>query len=84
MHEVNHVATFVPDPDPITISSYCMQMTNEATHQVTGHALNLRQLLRDAAMKTNWDNGKYDEYGRLWHGHKRACVFINHSDVPKG
>jgi hypothetical protein len=90
MHEANHVATFIPYLDPAVTVNYCMPMANEDTHPDTGHALNLRQLLRDETTKPKWDGGQYKEFGRLFQAHNggikgtNTCFFIKHSDVPQG
>jgi hypothetical protein len=90
LHEANK-ATFIPDPAPAVTGNYYMPMANEVMHPDTGHTLNLRQLLRDATTNPKWDGGNYNEFGRLFQGHKGGIqgmntpyFFIKHSDVPQG
>jgi hypothetical protein len=65
-------------------------MANEITHSVTGETLNLQKLLQNPDTQPDWKKGNYNEYGRLFQGHKGGvkgtdtCVFISHKAVPKG
>jgi hypothetical protein len=67
-----------------------MYMANEMMHAVTGGTLNLRKLLLNPETRTDWQKGNYNEYGRLFQGHKEGvkgtytCFFIEHKCVPKG
>jgi hypothetical protein len=90
IHEANYLATFIPDPDTAVIVNYCMPMENEVTQPNMSHALNLRQLLRDATLNPKWDGGNCNEFGRLFQENKggikctNTCFFIKHSNVPQG
>jgi hypothetical protein len=65
-------------------------MANEITHAVTGETLNLRKLILDPETRPDWQKGNYNEYGRLFQGHKGVvkgtdtCFFIEHKAIPKG
>jgi hypothetical protein len=65
-------------------------MANKVTHAVTGETLNLRKLLLNPETRPAWKKGNYNEYGRLFQGHKGGvkgtdtCFFIEHKAVPKG
>jgi hypothetical protein len=65
-------------------------MANEITHSVTGETLNLRKLLQNPDTQLDWKKGSYNEYVRLFQGHKGGvkvtdtCFFIPHSAAPKG
>jgi hypothetical protein len=67
-----------------------MHMANEITHAVTGETLNLQKLILNPETRLDWQKGNYNEYVRLFQGHKGGvkgtdtCFFIEHEAVPKG
>jgi hypothetical protein len=86
----NAITRFVPSHNWAIESEYDMHMANEITHAVTGETLNLRKLLLNPETRPEWQKGNYNEYGRLFQGHKggvkvtETCSFIEHRAVPKG
>jgi hypothetical protein len=90
LDEANHVATSVPDTTTSIGTDSCKRMANEVTHAVTGESLNIRKLLQNPETRPFWKVGNYNEYGRLFQGHKEGvkgtytCFFIPHNMVPKG
>jgi hypothetical protein len=88
--DTNLVTKFVPDSDTRVGPAYETHMANKVTHVITGEALNHRKILQDPAMRPAWKVGNYNEYGRLFQGHRGGvkvtdtCFFIHHSSIPKG
>jgi hypothetical protein len=83
------VTRVAPPHDSAIEAEYDMHMANEITHSVTGETLNLRKLLQNPDTQPDWKKGSYNEYGRLFQGHKGGVkgtatyFFIPHSAVPK-
>jgi hypothetical protein len=86
----NAITRFVPSHNRDIESEYDMHMANEMTHDVTGETLNLQKMLLNPETRPEWQKGNYNEYGRLFQGHKGGIkgiytiFFIDHKAVPKG
>jgi hypothetical protein len=86
----NAVMRFIPAHNWRIESEYDRHMAHEVTYTVTGETLNLRKLLLNPETQPAWQKGNYNEYGRLFQGHKggikgtETCFFIEHKAVPKG
>jgi hypothetical protein len=84
------ITKVVPPHNRDIEAEYDMHMANEITHSDTGETLNLRKLLLNPETQPDWRKGNYNEYGRLFQGHKSGakgtdtCFFIEHTAVPKG
>jgi hypothetical protein len=71
-------------------SEYDRHMAHEVTHAVTGETLNLRKLLLNPETRPACQKGNYNEYSRLFQGHKggvkgtHTSFFIEHKAVPNG
>jgi hypothetical protein len=86
----NVITRFIPSHNRSIESEYDMHMANEVTNDVTGETLNLRKLLLNPETRPEWQKGNYNEYDRLFQGHKDGIkgtdtfFFIEHKAVPKG
>jgi hypothetical protein len=69
-HTANVITKAVPPRNRNIEAEYVMHMANGITHSVTGETLNLRKLLQNPETRPNWKKGNYNEYGRLFQGHK--------------
>jgi hypothetical protein len=69
-HTANAITRLVPSHNRDIESEYNMHMANEITHDVTGETLNLRKLLLNPETRPDWQKGNYNEYVRLFQGHK--------------
>jgi hypothetical protein len=86
----NLVTKFDPDIYTRVGTAFDTHVANEVAYAVIGEALNPRKLLKDPETRPAWKVGNYNEYGRLFQGHKGGvketdtCFFIHHSTIPKG
>jgi hypothetical protein len=86
----NAITRFIPSHNRKTESEYDRHVVSEVTHAVTGETLNLQKLLLNPETRPEWQKGNYNEYGRLFQGHKggvkgtNTCYFNEHKAVPKG
>jgi hypothetical protein len=72
------VTRVAPPCDAAIEAEYDMHMANEIKHSVTGETLNLRKLLQNPDTQTDWKKGSYNEYSRLFQGHKGGVKALTH------